>query len=347
MNLSVVIPTRNRPQFLDEALQSVAFQGGPECEIIIVDDASTPPVDGERLRAKFGRPLRVVRNDILVNVCVARDQGVQASRGDLILHLDDDDRMADGALRMCSTPFSDDPGLEVLFLNVLGFGAEADGFNQRQAAGAGRIVANAQVKSTSASPGLMHFDKRLFPALLAGVPMAFQRSIVRRNAWNKVNDFRRQLYAQTKSDAGQDALFRVSPLWNESEWALYASVLCSTALMCPALYLQRCAGQGYFSTDRTTLASFDAAIEIMNHLSRATRETREFAPWRNIVRAYTGKAHFDHAYFCIKRGQRTDAIASARRALGAVPSWKSLLLYVRTAGGLSLRKQAGGRGPND
>lgn len=334
MNLSIVIPTRNRPQLLDDALQSVALQAGPECEIVIVDDASTPPVDGERLRSAFGGHLRVIRNDDRVNVCVARDQGVQASRGDLILHLDDDDRLADGALRMCAMPFTDDPELDVLFLNVLGFGPEADGFNQRQASGVGRVVANAQAKPTSQSCDLVKFDDRLFPALLAGVPMAFQRSIVRRSAWNKVNNFRRRIYARPPADAGTDVLFRVCPLWNESEWAMYASVLCSTALMGPALYLQRCAGQGYFSTDRTTLASFDAGIEIMNHLSRAVRETKEFAGWSRLVRAYTGKAHFDRAYFCIQRGQRTEAITSALRAFHTMPCWRNLLFCMKVAGGV-------------
>src|SRR5512146_2766604 len=109
MNVSVVIPSRNRPLLLEDALRSFAPQAGADCEIVIVDDASAPPVDAERLRGEFGTELRVVRNEALVNVCVARDQGVQASRGDLILHLDDDDCVADQALHTWTRAFADDP----------------------------------------------------------------------------------------------------------------------------------------------------------------------------------------------------------------------------------------------
>ena len=52
MNLSVVIPTRNRPQLLNEALQSVRVRQGPNARLD-VEDASTPPVDGERLRSEL------------------------------------------------------------------------------------------------------------------------------------------------------------------------------------------------------------------------------------------------------------------------------------------------------
>ena len=336
MNLSVVIPTRNRPQLLNEALQSVARQAGPECEIVIVDDASTPPVDGERLRSEFGGSLRVIRNDAPVNVCVARDQGVQASRGNLILHLDDDDRLASEALKMCTRPFADEPELEVLFLRVLGFGLNADKFNQTQASGTRRVAASAQATSKSRAHDLVKFDDRLFAALLAGVPMAFQRSIVRRSAWNKVSDFRRRIYARRYSDAAKDAISSVSPLWNESEWALYASVLCNTALVDRPVYLQRCDGQGYFSTGRTTLESFDTRVKIMNHLGRAVRDTKEFAPWNRLVREYRGKAQFDRAYSCLQHGQRTEAMASALRALGIVPCWRHFLFCMKVAGGTFL-----------
>ena len=85
---------------------------------------------------------------------------------ELILHLDDDDRLASEALKMCTRPFADEPELEVLFLRVLGFGLNADKFNQTQASGTRRVAASAQATSKSRAHDLVKFDDRLFAALL-------------------------------------------------------------------------------------------------------------------------------------------------------------------------------------
>ena len=331
MDITVVIPTRDRPQLLKEAVQSVVSQAGPDIEIVIVDDASEPPVDVAQLHSDFGPGLRVIRNDLSVSVCVARDQGVRTSRGELILHLDDDDRLANGVLEIARKPFRNDSALEVLFLGVLGFGQDADGFNGRQERSVRRVLAD--TGADAALGVLVKFDKKLFQTLLAGVPMAFQRVMVRRGAWNKVNNFRRRIYALSQPDAGRDPLFRVCPLWNESEWSMYASVLCTTALLDSPLYLQRCAGQGYFSAGQIGLESFNAGINIMDHLGRATRATKEFAPWRRLVREHRSKVHFDRAYFCLKRGDRIGAIKSVVRAFSIVPGWKHFRFCAKIVGG--------------
>ncbi len=317
MDLSVVIPTRDRPLLLRDAVQSVASQTGPDREIVIVDDASEPRVDVAQLQSDFGVAIRAFRNEQSFNVCVARDQGVRASQGEVILHLDDDDRLADGALEMAWDAFRRDSALEVLLLGVRGFGRHADRFNDAQERGVRRVLLDAGGEAIGA--GLIKFGEGLFPALLTGVPMAFQRVMVRRKAWDKVSNFRRRIYGAPRLDAAEDPIFRVPPLWNESEWAIYASVLCAVGFLDRPLYLQRCAGQGYFSVDYREPETVNVRINMMNCLGDATRTTKEFAPWRHLVSEYRGRAYIERAYCYLREGDRIGAMKSMLRALSISP----------------------------
>ena len=81
--LSVVIPTRNRPDSLARALTSVAGQGFSDLEVIVVDDASDPPI-------VVPHPARVLRNNRSLGASEAKNQGTKESLGEFVLFLDDD-----------------------------------------------------------------------------------------------------------------------------------------------------------------------------------------------------------------------------------------------------------------
>jgi glycosyltransferase involved in cell wall biosynthesis len=83
---SIVIPTFGRPQFLAEALESVCAQTFQDFECIVVDDCSPTSAqlpDDSRLR--------LVRRSANGGPAAARNSGVQAARGEVLLFLDDDD----------------------------------------------------------------------------------------------------------------------------------------------------------------------------------------------------------------------------------------------------------------
>jgi glycosyltransferase involved in cell wall biosynthesis len=84
--VSVVVPTRDRPDLLARTLRTVerALRGGP-AEIIVVDDGSTVPV---RLR---GDRLTTIRHDRSRGVSAARNAGLAAARGTFVAFCDDDD----------------------------------------------------------------------------------------------------------------------------------------------------------------------------------------------------------------------------------------------------------------
>lgn len=91
MKLSVIVPTYNRPKKLAETVACFLDQTVPaaDYEIIVVDDASAPPVV---LPAPVpGQPQRsLIRFDTMLERAVARNTAVEAARGELVLFSDDD-----------------------------------------------------------------------------------------------------------------------------------------------------------------------------------------------------------------------------------------------------------------
>jgi glycosyltransferase involved in cell wall biosynthesis len=83
--VSVIIPTKNRPDLLMRAVSSVLQQKYRPLEIIVVDDGSQPP-------AKFDAPeIRIIRNEQSKGGAAARNQGISAVQGQYFAFLDDDD----------------------------------------------------------------------------------------------------------------------------------------------------------------------------------------------------------------------------------------------------------------
>jgi glycosyltransferase involved in cell wall biosynthesis len=88
--VSIVIPTRNRIDLLDRAINSVINQTYTDWEIIVVDDASTDQTEST-MSAKQSEQIRYTRLQNRSGGAVARNIGIGNSNGDLIAFLDDDD----------------------------------------------------------------------------------------------------------------------------------------------------------------------------------------------------------------------------------------------------------------
>ena len=82
--LSIVSATRNRPDSIRRLIGSVRLQSiADRIEIIIVDDASDQPFS-------LDAGVTLIRNDINIGPCAARNQGFRTARGKFILLCDDD-----------------------------------------------------------------------------------------------------------------------------------------------------------------------------------------------------------------------------------------------------------------
>lgn len=95
--VTVVITTRNRLEWMQEAVASVQAQTFSDWELVVVDDASS---DGtpEWLRAQAGPRFTVVRHEERGERARGRNRGLSEAAGRFTMFLDDDDRLTPGAL---------------------------------------------------------------------------------------------------------------------------------------------------------------------------------------------------------------------------------------------------------
>lgn len=99
--VSVVMPTHNRAGFVGRAVASVLAQTESDFELIIVDDASTDGT-GECLAslARQDQRIRVLTNLKSKGGGGGRNVGIEASRGEWVAFLDDDDEWVPSKLEI-------------------------------------------------------------------------------------------------------------------------------------------------------------------------------------------------------------------------------------------------------
>lgn len=108
---SIVIPTLGRPRYLEVTLASVAAQAlEAGAEILVVNDGGDP--ETERVAANHGA--RVVSLPERRGVNGARNAGIRAARGDLVILLDDDVEVSPGWLSAMLEGARANPEHEVL-----------------------------------------------------------------------------------------------------------------------------------------------------------------------------------------------------------------------------------------
>ena len=98
--ISVVIPTKNRPQLLAQALQSLQFQEEKSFEVIIVNDGGC---NLESLINYYGQNLAItyIQHPASKGAAAARNAALRVAQGNIIAYLDDDDYFhADHLLRL-------------------------------------------------------------------------------------------------------------------------------------------------------------------------------------------------------------------------------------------------------
>jgi len=97
-SVSAVIPTRDRPELLARAVQSVLDQQYPgPLECVVVFDQQVPRMPEVNVPA--GRSVRLVENDRTPGLAGARNAGAAASPSDLLAWCDDDDEWLPDKLR--------------------------------------------------------------------------------------------------------------------------------------------------------------------------------------------------------------------------------------------------------
>jgi GT2 family glycosyltransferase len=119
-SVSIVLPTRDRPERLLTALQAVARQDHQELQLILVRDGGAPLTDEARVAIRaLGFPTTFVEHDgPAEGAARARNRGVEAARGDAIALLDDDDDWTADHVRRLATSLDRDDKADVVYSDV-------------------------------------------------------------------------------------------------------------------------------------------------------------------------------------------------------------------------------------
>lgn len=226
-------------------------------EAIVVDDASEPGVDPERIRQTYGPRVKVLRHNQAKGGAASKNTGIQGAIGQYVAFLDDDDVYEPKYLETALATLEQHPELHTLFMSVVWFGPNSKWTTHYYSEAMGKILA--ELSGTKAAENLLVFDmKKLFNALLARIPMAFQRPVLSRSNFLAIG-----LYQE-------DCL-----LW-DCEWALRAALYGSCGLLTTELYRQRAAGQGYSSQPRRRLDHSLSNMQMKNALVAALPADSEF-----------------------------------------------------------------------
>jgi glycosyltransferase involved in cell wall biosynthesis len=92
LNLSVIIPTRNRANYLKNAFESIKNQSLPsnEYEVIVVDNGSTD--NTKQIVEEFNSNVQNIRYffDATPGLHIGRHIGLKESQSDILVYADDD-----------------------------------------------------------------------------------------------------------------------------------------------------------------------------------------------------------------------------------------------------------------
>jgi glycosyltransferase involved in cell wall biosynthesis len=110
--VSVIIPVHNGAATIGRALDSVFTQTYPDYEIVVVNDGSTD--DTAAVLAGYGDRIRVL-NVSKGGASMARNAGVQASSGEYLAFLDDDDEWMPQKLERCVPVLEQEPDCVLVY----------------------------------------------------------------------------------------------------------------------------------------------------------------------------------------------------------------------------------------
>lgn len=122
MKVSVIVPCYNQGEFLQECLESVFASTYSDWECIIVNDGSFDNTEtvAEVFVNKDGRFKYIYQNN--QGVSAARNNGILASHGDLILPLDGDDKISPYYMEKAIKVFENAPDTKLVYCLCEKFG---------------------------------------------------------------------------------------------------------------------------------------------------------------------------------------------------------------------------------
>ena len=119
--VSVIIPCYNTARFVAATVESVFSQTYRDYEVIVVNDGSPDTPELEHVLAPWRDKITYVHTENC-GLAGARNNGIRASRGELIALLDSDDIWEPAFLQVLVDLFQKNPGIDVVYSDAVLFG---------------------------------------------------------------------------------------------------------------------------------------------------------------------------------------------------------------------------------
>ena len=158
--VSVIMPCFNQGQFIEEAVESIIAQTFTPVEIIIINDGSTD-IETVRLLNHYQKPNASVIHTENRGPSAARNVGIHQAKGQYILPVDADDRIAPTYLEKAVPILASQPEIGIVYTQAELFGAKTGSFD---------------------------LPPYQFPDILLG-NMIFNSSLYRKADWEKVGGY--------------------------------------------------------------------------------------------------------------------------------------------------------------
>ncbi len=119
--VTVIVTCYNYARWLERCVDSVLAQAFTDFEVIIVNDGSTDasPLIADSIAALHPAVVRVLHQRNSGQPAIARNNGIKAAQGELILPLDADDWIATTMLQECVAAFESSPGIGVAYTDTI------------------------------------------------------------------------------------------------------------------------------------------------------------------------------------------------------------------------------------
>ena len=121
LKISVLIGTRNRPEVVRRCIDSVMMQDYESLEVIVLDDASSPPMDTAPY-ANSRYPVRFIRSDTHLGLAVVRNKLIAEATGDIYFIIDDDAYFTEAdSIKNVAEAFDSNSELGILAVKIIDY----------------------------------------------------------------------------------------------------------------------------------------------------------------------------------------------------------------------------------
>jgi len=189
MKVSVIIPTHNCFDYIEESIRSVLSQTFTDLEVIVVNDGSTDATENLLSEiAKEDPRLRVLKNESAKGVSVARNQGIQVATGQYISFLDADDVNHPEKIEVQVDVFKKLPDVDIVFGNLPRFTSDISNIDSFHLKGSEFIISAADYLEQVAEDTYLCKHNFYSYMSISATSISTQTIMFKRNLLHKVDD---------------------------------------------------------------------------------------------------------------------------------------------------------------